>query len=83
MLGLKGLFFLIFLCQKRLEQIAMLFNVILTIFFAIFSTAILSYISMAVMIGPWINSVIVIASSVILLLLRSKLTHEAHIKYII
>ena len=42
------------------------FVIILGIIFTIFSTAVLSYISMATMIGPWIAPVIVLMSSVIL-----------------
>lgn len=42
----------------------MLLTIALTIFFSCISTAILSYISMAVMLGPWIDSTIVLASSV-------------------
>lgn len=62
------------------EILAMVFNVLLTLFFSIFSTAILSYISMAVMIGPWINSVIVIGSSLILMVLKTKAAHTTHVK---
>ncbi len=43
---------------------------LLGIFFVILSTSILSYISMATMIGPWIAPTIVIASSIILKLRR-------------
>jgi hypothetical protein len=57
-------------------------NIALTILFSIFSTAILSYISMAVMIGPWIHSIIVIASSLIFSCLRSKLSSEERIQSI-
>ncbi|MCX5922324.1 MAG: hypothetical protein NTX86_03280 [Candidatus Dependentiae bacterium] len=59
-----------------------LLNILLTIFFSIFSTAILSYISMAVMIGPWIHSVIVILCSLIFALLGSKIAQTNRIQSI-
>ena len=42
------------------------FIIIVGIIFTIFSTAILSYISMATMVGPWIAPIIVLMSSAIL-----------------
>ena len=57
-------------------------TIVLTILFSLFSTAILSYISMAVMIGPWIHSIIIIASSLIFSCMRSKLSSESRIKSI-
>ena len=45
----------------------------LTFIFSCLSTAILSYISMAVMLGPWIDSTIVLASSMILAFFARKM----------
>lgn len=60
----------------------MIFPIILTIIFSIFSTAILSYISMAVMIGPWIHSLIIIACSIIFSIFASRISAESRTKSI-
>lgn len=44
----------------------MILPLILCVIFSILSTAMLSYISMAVMIGPWVHSIIILVSSLLL-----------------
>lgn len=53
---------------------SLLITLFLTFIFSCLSTAILSYISMAVMLGPWIDSTIVLASSMILALFAQKIS---------
>jgi len=52
----------------------MLLTILFTFIFSCLSTAILSYISMAVMLGPWIDSTIVLASSMLFALFARKIS---------
>lgn len=46
----------------------MIFNIVMIILFSLFSTAILSYISMAVALGPWMESTIVLLASLVMVI---------------